>query len=428
MDWKPALNPSSIYTNGPDHDQVLRPYTRFMNSASHIRLAAPYFTRAKEIVEAVHRGARVQLLIGLNASTRPDALSQVLAAGGCSVRYFTDDFHAKVCLFDGVALLGSSNLTEGGLINNREAVVLFDQPGDEERVQDIEAFFTQVWNSAEVLTPQVYQQFKLAWNQSSRIASSNVPFNALKAVVPPTVEVGSAHKTSQQLYLGELQKTIYEEYLPAFQEVMAILVKQRFRRPELASVPTEVETNRFLNWVRLEHASGDEAWQSAAPRSPEHRESLIRELGAEWMTTPAPRIPDNYLQLLDTLRQGLGSPESIQACSGEQLVEALMCVHAFLEQLRFTKGGADALPAKFWQNNDNDLQRIKNTLIYLIHGEDDFAVRICSVIYDPKYRIRVFGRFCALELVGTLRTEEAPPINGRMAKALRFLGFSVRAT
>lgn len=422
------MNNSSIYTNSPGQDQVLRPYTRLMANASHIRLAAPYFTRANEIVEAVRRGARVQLLVGLNAATQPDALNQVLTAGNCAIRYFTNDFHAKVYLFDGVAMLGSSNLTGGGLINNREAVILLDQPGDEERVQDVEEFFTQVWDSAEVLTQQIYQQFKAAWNQSSRIANRDEPFNKLEAVVPATVTVGSAHKTSQQLYLGELQKTIYEEYLPAFEEVSAILVEHGYRRPEFVGVPVEVETNRFLNWVRLVHAIGDEAWQNAVLRTPEDRKGLIMDLGAEWTATNAPRIPDNYLQLIDTLQQSLGSPEAIRACSREELVEALMCVHAFLEQLRFTKGGADALPAKFWQNNDNNLQRVQSTLVHLIHGSDDFADRICAVIYDPKYRIRVFGRFCALELVGTLRPHEAPPINGRMAKALRFLGFNVRAT
>lgn len=421
------MNYSSIYTNSPGKDQVLRPYARLMASASYIRLAAPYFTRADEIVEAVRRGAKVQLLVGLNASTQPDALNRVLTAGNCAVRYFTDDFHAKVYLFDGVAMLGSANLTGGGLINNREAVILLDQPGDEERIQDIEEFFVQVWDSAEVLTQQVYQQFKAAWIQSSRIASRDEPFNKLKTVVPATVTVGSGHKTTQQLYLGELQKTIYEQYLPAFKEVSAILVEQRYHRPEFVDVPVGVETNRFLNWVRLEHVKGDEAWQSASLRAPEDRKGLIMDLGAEWKVTNVPHIPEDYLQLIATLKTDLGSPEAIRACSREKLVEALMCVHAFLEQLRFTKGGADALPAKFWQYNDNNLQRVQNTLIYLIHGSDNFAARVCAVIYDPKYKIRVFGRFCALELVGTLRPDEAPPINGRMAKALRFLGFDVRA-
>ncbi|MFO6317703.1 hypothetical protein ACLBWD_15775 [Pseudomonas aeruginosa] len=75
-----------------------------------------------------------------------------------------------------------------------------------------------------------------------------------------------------------------------------------------------------------------------------------------------------------------------------------------------------------------DLGRVQDTLIYLIHGHEEFAARIGSVLYDPKYKLASFGRFCALELVGTLKPEQVPPINGRMAKALRFLGFDVRAT
>lgn len=422
------MDNSSIYTNSHGQDQVLRPYKLLMERASHIRLAAPYFTRADEIVKALRRGARVELLIGLNASTTPDALSQVFTAGNCAIRYFTDDFHAKIFLFDGVAMLGSSNLTGGGLISNREAVILLDQPGDEERVQDIEDFFAQIWDSAEVLTQQIYQQFKTAWNQSSRVANRDEPFSKLKPVVPATIAVGSDRKSSQQNYLSELQKAIYEEYQPAFEEVTAILVEQGFRRPEFIDMPAGVETNRFLNWVRLEHAIGEDAWQNAALRKAEDRKELIVGLGARWAATNDPRIPRNYIQLIDTLQRSLGSPEAIRASNSEELVQALMCVHAFFEQLRFTKGGVDALPAKFWQLNDYNLSRVQNTLVHLIHGKEDFAVRICSVIYDPKYRIRVFGRFCALELVGTLRPHEAPPINGRMAKALRYLGFRVRAT
>ncbi len=39
-----------------------------------------------------------------------------------------------------------------------------------------------------------------------------------------------------------------------------------------------------------------------------------------------------------------------------------------------------------------------------------------------------FGRFCALELYGTIKPAECPPMNGRMAKALRYLGFDVQGT
>ena len=420
------MSQTSIYTNSPGEDQVLRPFTKLISSASYIRLAAPYFTVASEIVEAAQRGATIELLIGLNPSTNPSALNQVMGYGNVSIRYFTDNFHAKVFLFDSVAMLGSANLTHGGMTGNREAVILLDQPGDEERIQDIEAFFAQVWDGAEVLTRQVYLRFKEAWTKASLAGNQNDPFKALEPLVPAVLEEGSGRKSSRQLFLGELQKTIYEEYRPAFDEVTTILREQGYRRPEFEGLPIGVEVNRFLNWVRLEKVKGDAAWQDAQIKSASERQALLLELGHEWATTDDPRMPDNYLDLITTLTRALGTEESIRSCDRAGIYEALACVHAFHEQLRFTKGGADGLSERFWESNLNDLERVQNTLIHLVHGSEDFAVRICDVLYNPRYRIRVFGRFCALELAGTLNPHEAPPINGRMAKSLKYLGFKVR--
>lgn len=47
----------------------------------------------------------------------------------------------------------------------------------------------------------------------------------------------------------------------------AILDEHVFRRPDLANVGIENETNRFLNYIRLTHVIGDKAWQTAPPLS-----------------------------------------------------------------------------------------------------------------------------------------------------------------
>jgi hypothetical protein len=49
------------------------------------------------------------------------------------------------------------------------------------------------------------------------------------------------------------------------------------------------------------------------------------------------------------------------------------------------------------------------------------------VLNDPKVKLGLFGFFCALELYGTVKPDDCPPMNGRMAKALRYLGFDVKA-
>ncbi|MBV4469934.1 phospholipase D family protein [Pseudomonas siliginis] len=422
------MGSSIIYTNSSGQDQVQKPYTAYMARASRIRIAVPYFTRELEIMQAAARGASIELLVGLNRITNPSALRRVLDTPNCSVRYFTDGFHAKIFLFDDVAMLGSANLTEGGISSNREAVVVFDQLGDEERMLSLEIFFAQVWESAEVLTQQVFKQFRDAWDKASRLGSPDAPFQVLRDVEPPSVLAGSEKKSARQYFLSNLQKSIYEQYRPAFAEVSEMLHNRGSQRAEFVGFDPAFETNRFLNWVRLEHAVGDASWQDAPLRSEKDRRHLVGSFVEHWISTTTPHIPEDYFQMLAQLQRVMGKPESISASSQEQLAHALICVHAFKQQLRFTLGGEEALPEKFWELNHGNLLRVKSSLINLVHGDDDFAERICSVLYDQRCKIGGFGRFCALELVGTIKPEQVPPINGRMAKALRYLGYDVLAT
>jgi hypothetical protein len=105
----------------------------------------------------------------------------------------------------------------------------------------------------------------------------------------------------------------------------------------------------------------------------------------------------------------------------------LLGIHAFFRQPRFTSGGGAALPSRFWQENHDDLARVRETLGYLLHGKGDFVDRLHVVTSDPRRKLAVFGKFCGLELCGTVKPSECPPVNGRTAKALRFLGYKVSA-
>ena len=65
---------------------------------------------------------------------------------------------------------------------------------------------------------------------------------------------------------------------------------------------------------------------------------------------------------------------------------------------------------------------------HLLYGKGDFVERMHDILYDASFKLHLFGRFCALELYGTVKPEEYPPINRRMAKALRYLGYDVKGT
>ncbi len=80
----------------------------------------------------------------------------------------------------------------------------------------------------------------------------------------------------------------------------------------------------------------------------------------------------------------------------------------------------------FWNENDNDIADVKRALKYLVYGGGEFVERLHDFLYDQSYKVKSFGLSSALELYGTVKPNDYPPVNGRIAKALRYLGFNVR--
>ena len=417
-----------IYSNGPDKDYVINPFNRLISGSNRLCVAAPYVTKTDELAQAAHTGKSIDLLVGLNPSTSPEALSAVHGLPNLKIRYLTRRFHAKIYIADQAALVGSSNLTNGGLMSNREATIWLDRDEDTDAIDELRMLFVELWESARVLTAEKLKDFRQAIHSLPRMGPDPETLieNAIGIAEPVNINVASTKKTPERIFLDDLQRQVNEQYRPAFEEVTTLLRQNDFRRGELADVGIANETNRFLNWVRLTYAPGDEAWQTAPLRSQEERRSEIMRLGQEWSTTNEDKIPKDYVDWLHQVQTVFGAPAAIEATSKETLTQGLLSLHAFSEQIRFVKGGTAALPGAFWAANNDDLAKVKRTLNYLIHGPGDFIERLHDTLYDTRRKLGMFGKFCSLELYGTIKPEECPPMNGRMAKALRYLGFDVR--
>lgn len=416
-----------VFTNGPRKDFVINPFNELAGRASQIYLAAPYFTKHEPILDAVTKGAQIQLLIGLNESTSPQALAQVNQKPGIVVRYFTGRFHAKIFIFDDVAILGSSNLTDGGLFSNREASIRLDQDNDREAVEEIMALFVELWEAGKVLTPQILSDFAAVHKRLQQRPNPETEIEkAIGKAVPPNIHVDSQKASKEQIFLEGLRRQVYQEYRPAFTEVTNVLEAAGYRRKELAELGPASETNRFLNWVRLTYAIGDDAWHTSPLRTEAERRTVLAQLGSEWVSTDDDKVTEDFAVRLRNLNSVFASAEAIRSASKDDLSGGLMALHAFTEQLRFVKGGEKNLIPEFWSRNNNEVERVRQTLSYLIYGSGEFIQRLHDVLYSPYRKLSNFGLFCALELYGSLKPEECPPLNGRIAKAMRYIGFDVR--
>jgi hypothetical protein len=415
-----------LYSNRSGANYVINPYQAQIDRSIEILVAAPYVTKTDHLVAAAQAGKKIKLIAGINECTSPEALSALIELSNCAVRYFTTRFHAKIYVFDDAALIGSSNLTDGGLCSNREATLLVQDSDD---LDEARRLFVELWESAQTLTPDKLRAFARVHvkppfpNGHPRYAEA-----VGGQVQPPNIKVNSGRPTSTRMFLEQLRRQVYEQYKPAFTEVLEIVRQNDYRRADLEDLGIPYETNRFLNWVRLTQAPG-ENWAHAPLRAArEDRLNEIVRLGQEWVKADKNQVPRDYVEMLRTAKRVFATPESIDGVSQEELSEGLLSLHAFLEQLRFVKGGKENLAPLFWSENENDVERVKKSLTRLVHGQGDFIERLHDLVYEPAWRLDHFGTFCALELFGTVKPEEFPPINGRMAKALRFLGYDVRTS
>lgn len=418
---------NSIFSNGPAGDYVTNPFDRLLAKASSAQLAAPYFTLAEPVQKAALAGKPIQLLVGLNAATSPAALEKVYGVPGLAVRYLTHRFHAKIYIFDDAALLGSSNLTDGGLRSNREATICLDQDADAHAVEEIKALFLDLWDSAHVLTETALAAFKDACKLIPKGPDiDSVIEDAVGRAEPANISVSSRTTSRERLFLEGLRRQVYEQYRASFLEVSRLLEENDLRRPDLADVGLPNETNRFLNWVRLTHAPGENAWRDALQLPAGGRQAKILQLATEWVGAEDNRVPEVYVEWLQNVQTVFGSEAALSAATQEAITTGLMSLHAFTEQLRFTKGGLVNLPPTFWRANKGDVDRVRRSLGQFLYGPGDFIQRLHDLLYAPSEKLSYFGQFCALELYGTVKPAECPPMNGRMAKALKFLGFDVK--
>jgi hypothetical protein len=414
-----------IFSNGPAKDFVMNPFTGLVSKASQISIAAPYVTKTDALLDAARSGKRVDLLVGLNAITTPAALAAVYQEPNIRVRYYAHPrFHAKIYIFDAAAMLGSSNLTDGGLLSNREATILLEDADDPDAIVELRAVFKDLWEHARALTPEILKRFVEARKSITAVNADDVIAGKVGNAEPPNINVDSQHQTSERMFLEGLRRQVME-YGNAFSEITRLLLENNLHRAELDGIGPANQTNRFLSWVRVTHAPGDQ-WQSVQPRPHNERREEILRLGREWIIPANDSMHEEYLPSLRQVHRIFGDADALQAASKESLTEGLTSLHAFSEQLRFVKGGAPSLPIVFWKENNEDVDKVRKTLKYWVHGGGDFVERLHDILYDDRMKLRLFGTACSLELYGTINPNDCPPVNGRIIKGLRYLGFDVR--
>lgn len=401
------------------------------SGASQALLASPFVSTFEAVRALTEKGCNVRLLVRLCSITPPAVVRQALADPNVTLRYYTSrSFHAKLYIIDDVALVGSANLTDAGLMTNREVSVVL-RKGRDPAFDALPGMFNLFWDYADTMTPEIcaqYEQaFKTIGNAKEEKAFQDHLAKFVGVATPPSAKVGSERVSARRSFIQGLRRKYDEELVPAFREVATVFASLGQRRSEFADGDPEIELGRFLGWLRVLHAPG-ESWKAVSLLNEPQRTQRIAGFLQDWHAAADIRAGDIFqgdseVSNILRLRDALASTESIGRLDYDELFSALVNVHAFHEQLRFSSGGLPGLKRDFAERNA--VKDIRETLSYLLHGPGAALERAYDCIYDEKRKLGNFGEACVMELLGWM-DKDRPPINGRTVKALRFLGFEVR--
>lgn len=419
------------YGNSPATGYTIDFFRHNAVGATEAFLASPFFSTYEPIAELTKHGCVVKLIVRLCSITPPPVLRQALNDANVHVRYYTDrSFHAKLYLIDRVALVGSANLTNAGLMSNREVsvVLMKDRDGS---FEDVRGMFNLFWEYADVLTPDVCSRYEEAFRKvgASRAEEELQAYieRFVNPAKPPSAAVGSDRVSKRRAFLQGLRRKYDEELIPAFNEVRTVFEASGLRRPEFAQGDSEIELGRYLGWLRIVHAPGDSWRETSLANAAERGRRILAGL-EHWAAVEEATAGDmvraeNEVGNIHRLQAAFDSPAGLEALSYDELFDALSGVHAFYDRLRFVAGGLEGLRADFLARNS--VRSIKDSLHYLLYGEATSLERAYDCIYDERRKLGGFGEACVMELLGWMDPDR-PPINGRTIKALRFLGFDVR--
>lgn len=361
-------------------------------AALRFRAAVPFFTVGHLVKQVAQvSGNHVHLIVTLCPPTDYFALREIYSMPNVEVEFVDGELHSKLYLLQTansqLAVIGSSNLTNGGLASNIETNVVFE--GQEIEFHSLEKHFQFIAQHAQPLTPEVLDGYRLKYEEYLK---SRPKTPTPSTSTPPKL------KTSEARSFIRFWKTV-----DRVRDIVGDLAASRF-----PNLPAYVALDHFWHFVVA--VRNDEVRDMIRRRPQDDGIRRLFEEYADWDL----REVQFHKVLADRLaffKSTLQRP-NILTLSEEKISEVYFSLHS--TEMLATRFHFDK---KFLA--ENTPTEIVRTLDDLLHGEDRIEFRIDRALTANK--LKFFGASAVQELNGWFRPEVLPIRNAKADAALELL-------
>ena len=419
----------NLYSNRNSRsDFIQNAVNALITKANNINIAVAFLTDTSVLENLSNQGCKVRIVVRLGFPTSPNALESLLKISNIEARFFSDrSFHPKLFIFGSSgALVGSANLTHSAMTTNQEIMVHID--AEDNIFTELVDLFSEYWEESKVLTHQTVEDYKKIYDSFKSLSSDASKLETevhkkIGKVVGTNIRRDKTKQSKENIFIEDYRKT-YQESVSAFNTIRQVYEEVGKRKISESEIPLRLEIDSFISFVRDKHAK-KESWKNTPITSGDSQNIKIKELVEEWHQTPWPYFEETIVnETYPRLKAIFASEKTISEANADEIFQALCTLHSFHDRLRFYPGGLDTLKQEFLGKNDID--KVKESLAYLVFGNTEIVERMANLIFNHKYKLNVFGQSNVQELVGWQNKEELPVINGRTTKILRYFGFDVR--
>ncbi len=419
----------NLYSNRNSRsDFIQNAVNALIAKANNINIAVAFLTDTSVLENLSKQGCKVRIVVRLGFPTSPNALESLLKISNIEARFFSDrSFHPKLFIFGSSgALIGSANLTHSAMTTNQEIMVHID--AEDNIFTELVDLFSEYWEESKVLTHQTVEDYKKIYDSFKSLSSDASKLETevhkkIGKVVGTNIRRDKTKQTKENIFIEDYRKT-YQESVSAFNTIRQVYEEVGERKIKESEIPLRLEIDSFISFVRNKHAK-KESWKNTPITSGESQNSKMKELVEEWHQTSWTYFEETIVnETYPRLKTIFASEKTISEANADEIFQALCTLHSFHDRLRFYPGGLDTLKQEFLGKNDID--KVKESLAYLVFGNTEIVERMANLIFNHKYKLNVFGQSNVQELIGWQNKEELPVINGRTTKILRYFGFDVR--
>lgn len=418
-----------LFTNSSNRqDFFINAFSTFGFKPCDVYIASAFFTFSDPLIQLCERGCRIKIIVRLGYPTKPESLKDIFNREGIQLRFVNDHtFHPKLYIFGGnCAIVGSSNLTEAALKTNQEVNIVISS--SDHRYEDLVTIFVDWWDQSKVLDGDTLKEYSKIYDRyRTRADNENFIEDELQKkqgrVTIQNIRRGLKKPSKSEIYLDQYRSD-YQGFHDAYKTVERIYKGTGKRRYDESRLPLRLEIDSFFSFIREKKARKDSYLEEPLLHGQKLENKTLSNINEwfditwEWLDEEI--VPKRY----PTIQKVLGSPESIEKATMDDIVEALSSCHSFFDRLRFYHGGHDTHVKEF--KDTNDLDQVKKTISYLLYGDGEFIRRMGRCIFDPAYKLNSFGQSNVQELLGWINHQNIPICNNRTLRSLRWLGFDVK--